>query len=222
MPKARSVFPGDFVTNHDELTQFLASQQRQINLLKAYQKLMGSGSDARLQAIPDSPKAEEPLLAVGQQWRRRDGKVVTIERFDRNHDFGETHPFWAAHLSYTPDGYCGIGDIVSSFDLIDLIELVKQSEQVEPPSSGLQWTENRQPNEECRYNHCIAETPFGRFLITWKGWKRYDDPTVDDTPWGDWYGVFNSIDEAKTACQREFDVKVKACAALSTSTQSNP
>jgi hypothetical protein len=178
MPKARSVFPGDFVTNHDELTQFLASQQKQIKLLEANlrnltQKLMGSSSDARLQAIPD-----------------------------------------------LPDEFCKALACIPDFR--DLIELVKQSEQVEPPSSGLQWTENRQPNEECRYNHCKAETPFGRFLITWKGWKRYDDPTVDETPWGDWYGVFNSVDDAKTACQREFDVKLAVCAALSTSTQSNP
>jgi hypothetical protein len=211
MPKARSVFPGDFVTNHDELTQFLASQQRQINLLKAYQKLMGSGSDARLQAIPDSPKAEKPLLAVGQQWKRRDGKVVAIERLHH-------YTFWTADIPYNPDGVCRVSPSPSPYDLI---ELVKQSEQVEPPSPGLQWTENRQPNEECRYSHCIAETPFGRFLITWKGWKRYDDPTVDETPWGDWYGVFNSVDEAKAACQREFDVKAKVCAALSTPTQPN-
>jgi hypothetical protein len=212
MPSAQIAHPTGLVTNHDDLIKFLASQQRQINLLKAYQKLMGLGSDARLQAIPDSPKAEEPLLAVGQQWRRRDGKVVTIERLHR-------YTFWTADIAYNPDGVCRVSPSPSPYDLI---ELVKQSEQVEPLSSGLQWTENRQPNEECRYSHCIAETPFGRFLITWKGWKRYDDPTVDETPWGDWYGVFNSVDEAKAACQREFDVKVKACAALSTSTQSNP
>ena len=177
LPTSQSAYPGDVVTNHDDLIKFLASQQKQINLLETHvrnlaQKLVGSGSDARLQAIPDSP-----------------------------------------------DGFCRA--LACTPDFRDLIELVKQSEQVEPPSSGLQWTENRQPNEECRYNHCIAETPFGRFLITWKGWKRYDDPTVDDTPWGDWYGGFNSVDEAKAACQREFDVKVKVCAALSTPTQPN-
>jgi hypothetical protein len=214
MPSAQIAHPTGLVTNHDDLIKFLASQQRQINLLKAYQKLMGSGSDARLQAIPDSPKAEEPLLAVGQQWRRRDGKVVTIERFDCDHQYGDTHPYWAEDISYTSKGFCGASACIP--DDNDLIELVKQSEQVELPSSGLQWTENRQPNEECRYNRCIAETPFGRFLITWKGWKTHDDPTVDETPWGDWYGVFNSVDAAKAACQREFDVKVKACAALST------
>jgi hypothetical protein len=69
----------------------------------------------------------------------------------------------------------------------------------------LQWTENIPPGEGCRYDHCIARTPFGRFLISWKGWEKFDSPTVDETPWGDWYNAFNSVDEAKAACQKELD-----------------
>jgi hypothetical protein len=157
LPTARSVYPGDFVTNHDELTQFLASQQKQIHLLEAHVHnlaqgiiaISGSSSNARLQAIPDSPKEEKPALAV-----------------------------------------------------------------------GLQWSENMPASKECRYDHCIAQTPFGRFLIAWKSWEEYDSPTVDETPWSDWGGFFNSVDEAKAACQREFDKRLEACAALST--QPNP
>jgi hypothetical protein len=67
----------------------------------------------------------------------------------------------------------------------------------------LQWTENMPPGEGCGYDHCIAETPFGRFLISWKGWKEFDSPTVDETPWGNWHKAFNSVDEAKAACQKE-------------------
>jgi hypothetical protein len=76
--------------------------------------------------------------------------------------------------------------------------------KAEPASDWptLQWTESMPPNNECRYDHCIAETPFGRFLITWKSWKDYDSPTVDETPWGYWGGGFNSVDEAKAACQQ--------------------
>jgi hypothetical protein len=153
MPTARSIYPGDFVTNHDELTQFLASQQKQIELLGTHVRklqsvcdlLRGSSSNARLQAIPDSPKEKKPTLA-----------------------------------------------------------------------SGLQWSENMPASKECRYDHCIAQTPFGRFLITWKSWKEYDSPTVDETPWSVWGGFFNSVDEAKAACQREFDKRLEACTTLST------
>ena len=75
----------------------------------------------------------------------------------------------------------------------------------------LQWTDNMPPSEACRYDHCIAETPFGRFLITWKGWKEYDSPTVDETPWGDWYAAFNSVDDAKAACQQGMNERLTRC-----------
>ena len=76
------------------------------------------------------------------------------------------------------------------------------------------WTENLPPSESCPYDHCIAETPFGRFLITWKSWKEYDSPIVDETPWSPWgapYDAFNSINEAKAACQRGFDQRLARC-----------
>jgi hypothetical protein len=81
------------------------------------------------------------------------------------------------------------------------------------------WTENMPPSESCRYDHCIAETPFGRFLITWKSWKEYNGLTVDETPWGDWCCAFDSIDEAKSACQQEFDQRLARCARAATATE---
>ena len=80
----------------------------------------------------------------------------------------------------------------------------------EPVGEGpiLQWTDNAPPSEDCRYDHCTAETPFGRFLISWKSWKQFDSPTVDKTPWGDWYKAFDSVDEAKAACQEEMDKRL--------------
>jgi hypothetical protein len=75
----------------------------------------------------------------------------------------------------------------------------------------LEWSKQFEPTEEIRYNHVIADTPFGRFLITWKGWKLYDSCVVDETPWGDWYAAFNSLDEAKQACSDEFNRLLKSC-----------
>jgi hypothetical protein len=69
----------------------------------------------------------------------------------------------------------------------------------------LSWSEERQPCEECRYNHCIAETPFGRFLISWKGWKEHPAVTADETPFGDWFECWNSVEEAKSGCQSEYN-----------------
>ena len=51
----------------------------------------------------------------------------------------------------------------------------------------IRWTEEREANQEVSYNHIIGETQFGRFVLTWKGWK--EDPFhgigFDETPWGD-------------------------------------
>jgi hypothetical protein len=69
----------------------------------------------------------------------------------------------------------------------------------------LSWSEERQPCEECRYNHYIAETPFGRFLISWKGWKDHFAVTADETPFGDWFECWNSVEEAKSGCQSEYN-----------------
>ncbi len=82
---------------------------------------------------------------------------------------------------------------------------------VEPAAFALQWSENRPPCEECRFDHCTAETPFGSFLITWKSWKEYDSPTVDETPWGDFWQAFATVELAKAACQREFDTRLALC-----------
>jgi hypothetical protein len=80
--------------------------------------------------------------------------------------------------------------------------------EAEGEGPTLQWTENMPPSEDCRYDHCTAETPFGQFLISWKSWKQFDRPTVAETPWGDWYGAFDSVDEAKSACQEEMDKRL--------------
>jgi len=86
--------------------------------------------------------------------------------------------------------------------------LLAAEPQGEGKGPALQWSENRPPCPDCRYNHCIAETPFGRFLITWKGWKEYPVPTVDETPWGGFYEEFDSVDQAKVACQHEMDERL--------------
>lgn len=77
--------------------------------------------------------------------------------------------------------------------------------QSEPEGHAmLNWSEERQPCEDCRYNHCVAETPFGKFVISWKGWKEYSPVTVDESPFGDWFECWNSVENAKAACQTEY------------------
>lgn len=78
----------------------------------------------------------KPALAVGQLWQRKDGEVVTIDRFDRNHAYGRTHPFWAGGSSYTLDGRVQLSGNPHPWDLVELLpsspleEVVKQLKEL--------------------------------------------------------------------------------------------
>ena len=73
------------------------------------------------------------------------------------------------------------------------------------------WSEPHPPNKDIRYDHVRAETPFGNFLITCKSWKKYDSPTIDETPWGDYFGCGDTIDDAKKLCEEEYERRVREC-----------
>lgn len=76
----------------------------------------------------------------------------------------------------------------------------------------LEWTDPTSPNNECHYNHCIADTPFGRFLLTRKGWK--DDPGYgfDETPWGIVeYRGWGSIEAAQEWAAQEMSRRIEQC-----------
>jgi hypothetical protein len=74
LPTSQSAYPGDVVTNHDDLIKFLASQQKRINLLEThvrglrgtYDLLRGSNNNWH-RVVLDSPKAEKPEAMLNQQ-----------------------------------------------------------------------------------------------------------------------------------------------------------
>ena len=73
------------------------------------------------------------------------------------------------------------------------------------------WSEYKKPNYDSSYDHVTAETPFGRFLITWRGWKEYHSPTIAEAPWGTWYESAPSVDKAKEIAEREYCRRIKEC-----------
>lgn len=78
----------------------------------------------------------------------------------------------------------------------------------------LVWSENKRPNEGCWYDHCEAVTPFGKFVITWKSWKKFDSPTIDEFPWSSSddskdYAQYNSVEAAKEYAEKEYIKRLK-------------
>ena len=75
----------------------------------------------------------------------------------------------------------------------------------------LEWSEVKEPNSECSYHHVTATTPFGDFLITWKGWKEYPEPTIDETPWGGFLDCCHDLEHAKEIAELKYKERVEKC-----------
>ena len=75
---------------------------------------------------------------------------------------------------------------------------------------ALHWV--RDGDKNCRYNNWVAETPLGRILITWKGWKEDHYATIDEFP-GAELGVVGDPDELRDLAESEFWRRVDALAA---------
>jgi predicted Fe-S protein YdhL (DUF1289 family) len=73
-------------------------------------------------------------------------------------------------------------------------------EQPEQEPAAISWVLDG--DKDCGYNNWLGITPFGRILITWKGWKEHLDACVDEFP-----GVFQAYGEpdyVKAACEAEY------------------
>ena len=96
-----------------------------------------------------------------------------------------------------------------------VVALVRDARAAEQASCApLEWTDATPPDHASHYDHCFAETPFGRFMLTWKGWNTYPSYTADETPWNEWAGTWNTLAEAKQACETEFARRLQSCLAV--------
>lgn len=88
----------------------------------------------------------------------------------------------------------------------------------------LEWSEAAPPTKDvCSYDHCIAETTFGKYWLEWKSWKgnearrapffepvRTDgsDGVVIYAPGHEYVGCEYSLDEAKAAAQADYEKRI--------------
>ena len=74
---------------------------------------------------------------------------------------------------------------------------------------SIEWSEEFQPCDTCRYNHVIGKTPFGGIMISWKGHKDY--PAFDaELDWGTCIHG-SSLEETKQACEEDYQKRLQAC-----------
>jgi hypothetical protein len=84
------------------------------------------------------------------------------------------------------------------------------------PPISLKWSDPAKPNDQCHYDHSIAETPFGRFLLTWKSWKTepWQDMGFgfDETPWGgvEYHG-WSCVGDAQKWAEAEMGRRIELC-----------
>ncbi len=80
----------------------------------------------------------------------------------------------------------------------------------------IKWSEERQPDKECMYNHVDGDTPLGKCVISWKGWKDSPDFEIEFGVCGPGHKahtffVGGTLETAKASAQRRFESLVKAC-----------
>jgi hypothetical protein len=75
-----------------------------------------------------------------------------------------------------------------------------------PVVKPLEWSETRDPTEEIRYTHVIAETPFGIYSIEWKAWRDNDPPCVYLN--GDYVECCHNLDAAKNAAKTQLEQRI--------------
>ena len=84
----------------------------------------------------------------------------------------------------------------------------------------LSWSPVTPPNSECSYHHTEATTPFGTFLLTWKGWKtepwQSKGICFDETPWGEvWREWWDTPEQAQRDAEFEYSRRLRAALANS-------
>ena len=80
------------------------------------------------------------------------------------------------------------------------ITAIKAALEAKDEPVAIKW--EKDADKECHYNNWVGITPFGKILITWKGWKEYHDACVDEFPGG--FEAYGLPDDVKAACEVEY------------------
>ena len=104
-------------------------------------------------------------------------------------ELNETNSYWWQEV-----------DEVTTKKIDPAITAIKAALEAKDEPVAIKW--EKDADKECRYNNWVGITPFGKILITWKGWKEYHDACVDEFPGG--FEAYGLPDDVKAACEVEY------------------
>jgi hypothetical protein len=93
-------------------------------------------------------------------------------------------------------------------------DLLSAQQAAQVDAKHLEWSDEMQSTKEIPYNHVIAQTPFGRILITWKGWKEHDCPTVDEHPVQGFFYAGMDLNDAKQISENAYFKAIDAAISM--------
>ena len=75
----------------------------------------------------------------------------------------------------------------------------------------MEWKKCKCGENGISYDHSIAETPFGRFVIAWKSWKEFDSYDTLESPFNDYLCVNEySLEAAQKECERIYSEAINS------------
>lgn len=133
---------------------------------------------------------------------------------DNSHDSNEPVAWYVErqHVGFRDHGlkYGPFWKLSEAEEWADCCHILKPLYTTQPKAQpeqepvAIKWTLDG--DKTCGYNNWLGKTPFGRILITWKGWKKYHDACVDEFP-GDFH-AYGLPDEVKELCEAEFAKRI--------------
>lgn len=183
--------------NHDEAYQYACLEREHSNLARCYIDLRATHE---LQA-PSTKETSNPL-------------VVELKSVSDRPDFAQIYlrhlcQRAAAAIEHLENVTTLREQIDSLMAEVSRLSAENASFRSASKPSAIRWTDEQ--DQRCSYTHLIGHTPFGRILITWKGWKKSHDMTLDESPWGATGYVGSTVEQAKENVEAEFGRRLAMC-----------
>ena len=163
----------------------------------------GPGGPSHWMQFPPYRKAAAPQPAAQDALAYQEACSLATSLFKKH--FSKDVEYASGKVTW---GLCDTtAGVISQIDNM-VCGLVEPAAQATLTIKPLQWSDEREPSEDVRYNHVVAESPLGRITVEWKGWKKYDSRCV--YVGGEYIDSGSTLEEAKKIAERHLQNVVEA------------